>query len=432
MTRASVAQVLERAPAADELELPLDHFDLPPDAVKTRFDWARRRGHPQWLWPEVTPQEWREALGAIATVARGVLAGDDVVLLQADPAALTVAAYTSGMGPLLGHWVEEGRVAAGPEVAALLSLHLRHSRLRCQRTTAEAVRAAGACAAAGITPTLLKGAHTAHVYFPEPATRPSSDVDLLVPPAQEGAAERVLRGAGYVKSLARYQPFGSIWVRAGASAVVPSLSLVHADEPGSLDLHPTLNRTFAGTAVVRFDDLWAQATPAPWPLSPAATVLPQPLLTLFLATHASQASLTLLRLVELVWVIRRDVASGALEWGELVRAAERVRALRFIHPALELTERLAPGTVPAEVLAACDAQATPATRRVLARLTLATMQPLDRLSLEERYMWAGSWWERARQAAFELGPAPAGYSWRHLLKIYRTRGWRLIRGAVGR
>jgi len=33
MTRASVAQVLERAPAADERELPLDHFDLPPDAV---------------------------------------------------------------------------------------------------------------------------------------------------------------------------------------------------------------------------------------------------------------------------------------------------------------------------------------------------------------------------------------------------------------
>jgi hypothetical protein len=421
---------MEDPPAADG-GLPLDALDLADDEVRARFQQARRSGRPHWLWPEVDPAAWRRALLLFEAAARAVLLGRPGPRLEGDAAALGVAGYTSGMGPLLGVWLEEGRLEAEPAAGEILALHLRHNRLRTRRLAAEAVRAVRVLADAGIPVTVLKGVHTGPAYFPDPAARPLSDVDLRVPPAAVAAAEEALLAAGYRRGTVLLRPYRGVWAPPGTPTLPRSLRLLHADDPWSVDVQVSLDRTFAPAAVARLDALGEPEGP-PWPPHPAARVLGQPLLTVFLAAHASESlrSLTLLRLVELVLVIRRDVAAGALAWEALEETAARVGGTGLLYPALEMAERLAEGTVPPGVLAASAAAAPAAVRRVVARLTPATAQQVDRWSLAERYMWSPTWGARLRQLAYEVGPA--GYPLRALAGIYRARAWRLLRGTLGR
>ena len=83
------------------MALPLDSLDLTSDQVRERFEWARRQGNPAWLWPELTAGEWREASDRIADAASAVLAGEKAPVLDVEPRALEITAYTSGTGPLL-------------------------------------------------------------------------------------------------------------------------------------------------------------------------------------------------------------------------------------------------------------------------------------------------------------------------------------------
>jgi hypothetical protein len=408
--------------------------ELSAEEVRARFDWARRRGHPAWLWPEVTVEAWRAALLSVEAATRAVLAGSGAAVLRGEPEAIGIAAYTSGMGPLLGHWVETGEVEAGERAAAWLRLHLSHNRRRMRRLAGVAAEAVERLGAAGVTPRVIKGMHTAHAFFPDPATRPLSDVDLLVPPSQIEAAEGALRGWGFRPVLVQRGPYKCDWAPAGAARGPRSLSLTHAEDPFTLDTHASLDRNFFGVATVRLDRLLPHDTGGTWGHTPGARVLGQPLLVLLLATHASEGlhGLSLIRLVELALVIRRDVGSGALDWRELADAAEEVGAPRFAYPALRLCEMLAPGSVPAEAMARFAARATPQMQRVLARLTPGTAQRLDRLSLGERFMWAGTAAERARRLAYALWPAPAGGTLAGLGGIYAGRAWRVARGRVSR
>jgi hypothetical protein len=416
-------------------ELPFDALDLDPGEVRARFERARRDGRPAWLWPDVEPEAWRGALRAIESATRAVLSGaTSPVPLRAARPALEVAAYTSGMGPLLGLWIEEGRLEADPATGALLRLHLHHNRRRMERLTRETALVAERLAEAGVVPVVLKGMHTAHHHFPEPGARPLSDADLLVPAGGMETAERVLLEAGYRPGAPQRRPYKRDWRPAGAASGPRSLSLTHADDPWSLDVHGSLARNFFGVAAVRLDAALPGSGTGPWSVTPAARVLGQPLLALQLATHTSEGlhALSLVRLVELALVLRGDAAAGALRWEALLDAADATGALRFAFPALELCERLLPGTVPGPMLERFASAATPAMRRVVAGLTPATAQRLDRLSLEERMMWAGSARERVRRAAHALWPAPAGRSLAELGRIYRRRAWGVLRGRVGR
>lgn len=421
---------MEDAPAA-RAGLPLDALDLAEEEVRARFRRARRSGRSTWLWPEVVPDAWRRALATLEAAARAVLLGRPGNRIQGDPAALGVAAYTSGMGPLLGYWVERGYLEADPGPAALFHLHLRHNRLRTQRLAVEAVRAVEALAGAGCAVTVLKGMHTAFTYFPDPATRPLADVDLHIPPGALSAAEAALRTAGFQRRSVLLRPYRGSWAPSGTPALPRSLRLVHADDPWSVDLQVTLDRVFSPRAVARLDSLHGASGTA-WQPHPAARVLPQPLLSVFLAAHASESlrSLTLLRLVELVLVIRRDTAAGTLVWEELRRAAQQAGGIGSLYPALELCERLAEGTVDPALLAAATRAAPPEVRRVVERLTPGTAQMVDRWSLRERYMWSPTWGARLRQLAYEIGPT--GYPLGAVVGIYRARAWRLIRGTLGR
>jgi len=411
--------------AAGAMEGDVNH--LTPDEVIERFRWAKRRGSPAWLWPDVTVEAWREALRRIETVTRAVLSDGAPPTLDGEPAAIGLAAYTSGMGPLLGWWAREGRLSASAPIGALLGRHLEHNRARGRRMRAAAIQVVEAMNARGVAVAVLKGAHTAEAYFPDPAVRPASDIDLLVAAEDLPTAETALRALGL--TMASRAPRESSWRLASASRQPRSLTHVHADDPWSIDLHSSLDVfVSAGAPVARLDAAEPLLSRTAWAPCPRAVVLDQPLLLLHLAVHAGSGlqNLTLLRLVELVLVIRRDAAAGRLSWDAFMETGRRTGSLGYAWPALQLCTALAPGVVPQTVLDACRREAPEAAARVVSQLAPATAQRIDGVSIAEHFMWTrgGAGW--LRQLASDIAPSTG--SWRKFFRIYEKRAWQLIHG----
>jgi hypothetical protein len=405
--------------------LALDAFDLPPEAVRARFATAARRGHPTWLWPELCVAEWQAAVVDLADAIATILTGRPARIHRA-PTAIGIAAYSSGTGPLLGLWLERGLLAADDDVAALLRLHLHHNRLRMAMLTTETTHLATALAARGVQATMLKGLHTAHGYFPAAGARPVSDIDLLVDPADEPVAAGVLAELGYVAGRpSRGIPPQRDWRRAEVSEAPHTLSFVHYRDPWSIDVQGSLNRRYApGAPIARLDDLRGNGQ-----VTPGAATLPQPLLLLHLAVHAGCGfqNLNLIRLVELILVIRHDDESGALAWPAFLDAGRRTGALGMAFAALQLSEDLAPGTVPANVLAACRDAAPARLRRLVAGLTPATAHRVARRSFAEKFIWQRTGLGLARQLIAEILPADVTLA--GAARIYHTRAMKLLHRA---
>jgi hypothetical protein len=408
----------------------MDADAITPEEVRRRFRWAKRQGDPAWLWPEVPRAAWREALLTIEGATREALtSGAATRTVNGDPAALGLAAYTCGLGPLLGRWLEQGRLKSGPAIAPVLERHLQHSRRRAGRLQAAGLRVVRELLDRGVPVTVLKGAHTGLDYFPEPGVRPASDIDLLIDPADAETAEEVLTGLGLVP-YSRTERECS-WRPADGPAQPRSLTHVHQDDPWSVDLHTSLDLVVsAGAPLAELDRLHPMCSARRWGPEPRAAVLDQPLLLLHLAVHAGSGlqNLTLLRLVELGLVIRQDLASEALDWRGFLEAGGRAGLLGYAYPALNLADQLWPGATPGWVLERCAAEAPAGVRRVVGRLAPATAQRIERGSLQEHFMWTSGWAERMRQLAADL--VPAAGSWRELMWIYERRAWSLIRGRL--
>ena len=421
----------ERRAARDIL--PAGALALSEEEWTERLIWARRRGHPGWLWPGVEPVAWQAGLRAVAGALRDHLAGrgqlDMPVPPGGDPLALTLAAFASGTGALLGRWWEDGKLDTTSEVAKVLALHLDHGRRRWSRLRVTAERAVDVLAQIGLRPVILKGIHTAAEFFPEPACRPCSDVDLAVPAPDWPRALSALERASYLP-LNRQERLGRVeFLPPGENTFQRSLHLLHEDSPIRLDVHAGLDRAFFGAGRLTLGEPAEEET-APWPaVHPAARVLREPLLLITLAAHASEElpNLTLMRMHELVQVIRTGGAQGSLDWDRLTSRIGR-GGLRFLFPSLELAERLAPGTVPQRIRGALRSEAPPPMRSIVVKLRPATAQRLEPPSLEERLMWAGSPGELIGRLADMAWPASAGDSWRAVSRIYAQRLWRVVRG----
>lgn len=411
---------------------PIDAFDLAPEEVRRRFHWAIGQGNPTWLWPDTAVTEWQAALRGIERVTREILTASHApARLEGTAEAIGIACYTSGMGPLLGYWLKQGHLTADPPIHAVLDLHLQHNRLRMEKMVARAREIVGALSESGIEPTILKGMHTAFSYFPEPATRPLSDIDVLVNRSDRAKAAEVLSELGF--ELRDVSSSQENWRPRGARAEPRTLRYVHADDPWSVDLQFTLDlRYCSGERLITLDDLHPASAPGHWGLSPQAKVLGQPLSLLFLAAHASCPlnSLTLLRQTELVFVIRRDTETDALDWDRLVSATGRTGALAGIYPALVICNRLVPGIVPASVVAACTQAAPAGARRIIDALSPADAQRVVRCSISERFMWSPSLSGRLKLIFRSL--LPPNMPLAALARIYRMRAWRLARLAVTR
>ena len=403
--------------------------EISAEEVRRRFLWARRQGRPAWLWPDTPIEAWRSALEQIERAIRAILAGEGGVRLEGEPRAIGLAGYTSGTGPLLGLWLERGQLQASQPVAEVLGRHLAHNRIRARRMTAAAVNVVGRLADEGIPPLVLKGAHTEPAYFPEAGVRPASDIDLLVADEDAAKAEAVLERCG-LSCNARGQ-WESNWRQPEARYEPWSLTYAHAEDPWSIDLHRSLNISVGKGAPLAALDLGRpMASPARWTVCARAGVLEQPLLLLHLATHAGAGwqNLTLLRQVELVLVIRQDLAADRLSWDAFLDLGAQTGAAGYAYPALHLAEKLAPGTVPEAVLGRCAAQAPRAVRRAVERLTPASAQRIDRNSVGEHFMWALGWKGRLRLLTADL--FPAARSWPEFRRIYEARAWSLLRGTI--
>jgi hypothetical protein len=405
-----------------------DIADLESGEFERRRAGARQRGTPAWLWPEVAPEDWTRALGDIRQAIALVLAGRPADLSSSDRLALSVACYTSGMGPLLGWWVETGQLSAPPEIAALLAVHLEHARARESRIRGKAQQIVSALTARGIPVIVLKGGDTAHRYFPAPETRPASDLDLLVPFDWSRAAANVLAGEGL--SCVERGALQMTWTDPGEGREPKSLWLAHADDPWSVDLHSALDfAATPGADIVRLDRAKPFDSVEPWAVEPSARVLSQPLLLLHLAVHAGGGlgSLTLLRMVEIILVIRQDLAGDRLDWADFLAAAAQTGALGAAYPALTMCDMLAPGTIPEDVVDACGEAMPRRARAVVDRLEPAIAHRVERASLSEHFMWVtgpGGW---VRQLVSDLLPGGGA-----LRRAYQSRFYRLLRGRITR
>jgi len=399
-------------------------------------DYARRRqaaqrsAYPAWLWPEVSIAAWSNAVGRLAETASAILAGRRATL-EGETLATGLAAYTSGLGPLLGWWIERGELDAGPQLSSLLETHLSHSRDRSARGTESGKLVVAKLAAAGLSVAILKGGQTSHAYFPEPATRPSSDLDLLVPAADARRAESALRAAGFVERSRGARE--SCWGQATRPVVPASVWMVDRDDPWTVDLHWSLDfRPDPGARLVHLDKAKPLDAVEFWTVDRRAKALPQPLLLLHLAVHAGGGlhSLTLLRMVELILVIRKDSAEGRLSWAAFLALGEATGGLGAAYPALALADQLAPGTVPAEILERLGSAAPKRVRTFVGRLSPATAHRVERTSLREHFMWPSGPSGWMRLLASDLTPRAGGFG--RSLAIYRRRVTRLIGGGISR
>ena len=352
--------------------------------------------HARDLWPDVPLPVFRAAEQELGRVATAVLSGAPSPVVLQWPAgvehALGVAAFAGGVGALLGHWCEIGRVVAEPAMAALFASHLDHGRRRVAVLRRELERVVAALGERRIDVWVLKGMHTAYRYFPEPGTRVSSDVDLLVRPADWLASCDVLRGLGLVETRHPGYPRVSAWGLPGPQRV-PSLAYAHANAPWSIDMHASLDRlpfegleSGLGTPDLSAGEVWHE-------FGSPVRILAQPLLLAYLALHASSHfyAVSQLRLIELVLVARRDFAGRAERWERLDELVARTATGRFVFPALDLADRFVPGTIDGRVLGRIARAAPRRLRRLVRRMAPATAQRLHPYpAIRERFVWLAS------------------------------------------
>jgi hypothetical protein len=378
----------------------LSPLEEPPDAP---VDELRRRAR-AWsatrrasdLWPGLDAAVLQSAADVIGASVAGVLRGEraslDVSPLDGDAErrarALGVAGLLTGVGPLLGVWAERGLVGADEPVARILARHLAHGRARITRMRGGVMPLLARLEHEGLAPGVIKGFHTAHVYFPEPGARPMTDVDVVIAPGNLPRAESILRELGFTPGERVLRGHAHEWMPPLTESAVWSHELWHARSKWHVEPHDGLN--FAG--VIANSDV-----PQPARLSDTlaidGTMLrvadPAELVAL-LSTHGSTElySSRLLRLVELVLVIRRARTLGTLDWNGVEEHLARRGTLRFAYPSLTLVERLVPGTVDEHLLARVRGATTQRIRALTARFT-PTAPILDQpFSLAERLVWS--------------------------------------------
>lgn len=404
----------------------------PADLEKRSRRWLAT-SDPASLWPGVDVGALGPAALAIEESTRRILDGRAASLGRTDGSdarAIGIAALIAGMGPLLGYWIERGLLDVSGPLEVVLRRHLVHGRARIGRIRREITPALDALIAAGTAPGILKGFHTAHVYFPEPGVRPLADVDVYVEPMHAARAAQALTDVGFVAARNDAQ-FKSDWYPPGRTRRIRSLELWDARSPWKIELHEALDFGTLLRHGVRLDA--AAPVNGKWDaLGVSLRVAPLPLLFVSAAVHLSSelSSSRLLRLVELVLMVRRDVPSGALDWNAVEDLLEQSGATRFAYPAFTLVEQLAPGAVPARLHARARQRSSRAAAGVVAALTPATPIITDHVSFAERVMWEPNTLGVARRILemfFPTARVPA----REMLRIYGRRLRRLFTGRVG-
>ena len=383
------------------------------------------------LWPAISEQELLAGRAVIESAVRQVLLGAVPSLgaeNDGEVYVLRIAAFTTGTGALLGRWLHDGLVQATPGLRTLFAHELDQGRRRSARIEREVLPAIDALLARGITPVAQKGFHIARAYVEEPGVRPIADVDLIVAPSRRDDAEQALRDAGFEPRGKPFtDPYKRSWRATHVSPRFHSLEGIDERDPWEIDLHTSFDRlTVKARAHL---DVGAHHV-QPLVVAGRTLLVPaQPLLIQVLASQLSADinSLRLMRVLDLVRVIRTDTAKGRLDWNEASDFMRQSASLRFAYPALALAEKLSPGTVPPRILEDARNASSWGARQTVSRLVPGGAS-FATAGVVERLMWSRSPLEvLTTSIALVRGDTP--FSLRPVLGRIRTLARRL--GARG-
>jgi hypothetical protein len=389
------------------------------------------------LWPDVPVSAFRAAERTLAGAVAGVLRGEASPVRLTCPAgtsprALGVAATTAGVGALIGYWIETGALATEPAIAALFANHLAHGRRRARRLRHAFERVLLSATDHGVELCVLKGTHTGYAYFPDPGTRITSDIDIVVRPQDFPLAGRLLSELGFEERRDSRAPEQSFWTLPGGRAV-RALDFTHADSAWSIDLHDSIERIPFGGLTTTFGTPDLTTIPVWDHFCRPVRVLPEPLLLAYLAAHASSHfyAIPQIRLVELVLLAQRDFAGQPERWRAFEELVLTTGTARFVFPALDLAERFVPGSIDAHVLCSIKAL-TPRRLRRLVRVTHPAwgqqLHPFP--GLRARFVWVASPREALAAVRWLAWPHPSG-SWREALGAQLRRIRRTLRRIAG-
>jgi hypothetical protein len=192
--------------------------------VKSRLDQVTEERALQLLLPfAITDGGDGPEIGqAAAAVDRSGFSWDDVIAV----------AEAQGMSGLLYYHIRESKAALPDEVGRKLKgLYVRQRR--SEEIKADTLgRIVTRCGEDGIDLLVLKGAALAHIIYPEPGLRPSSDIDLYVPPAQIGRARDSLSRLGF-----QWYDSGSSPCKAFEGKHLPPATLFVDGDAVKIDLH---------------------------------------------------------------------------------------------------------------------------------------------------------------------------------------------------
>lgn len=323
------------------------------------------------------------------------------------------AADRHGMAPLL-HTYLAGAAPhlAPPPVAAALQSAYWSSHFRNAQRLDHLRHLLHAAAAARVPVMPLKGAILAPRYYPTPALRPMSDLDLLVPPEATAACAAVLGELGYREIAApaglldparrdpRHDERSFVLAQDGPPILVevrnepldPMLWQLTEVDPA---LSARLQRHAAG--------MWRRGRADSLDGAPFVRIAPEDLLL-----HVTSHMLTRHADFRLLWL--HDIGRIArehrdeLDWEQLAGAARALRLAAPVLAALRAADRWIGAPLPREALRRAFRPPAPrwgALDRAEYRLLIRLQRRLDRADL--------------------AAPAPADFA-RKLLSLLRLRG----------
>lgn len=225
-------------------------------------------------------------------------------------------------------WIE-------PDMADWFHTQYRFNRERIARITADTGRILNEFNRCNLPVMPLKGVILNEFYYDDPATRPMSDIDLLVPVARFGEASRLLSQLGYEPEAEHRKH--AVYVQSANRRVI-SRNTEHPENPRRVELHPACRENFGGPAVDLTTTIWQHARLGR--VAGQAAYLPQPEnLWLHLLVHSSyhlwQGRARLVHLLDL-WLVWQTEAPGNTM--ALAEAVSKVDG-RYTYPALALLGR---------------------------------------------------------------------------------------------
>lgn len=135
-------------------------------------------------------------IARLAVAGRADAVSEALVAAQ-DPVTLAAASVHHGLAPILHVFSRARSGEIAPALASALEAAYRQNRARSIILLSEAERIATEFEKRGIPAIPLKGAALAEDLYGDPALRPMTDVDLLVPPTALKVAREIMTGAGY-------------------------------------------------------------------------------------------------------------------------------------------------------------------------------------------------------------------------------------------